>query len=940
MDRHSADIAAPKEVPVSMASAIRPTTPKRNFASRLFGYDIFLSFALGPPPRGTLSYASDLARRLRERDFGVFFSEDEAPPGEQLDSTLRAALLHSKTLVVVANREMLQDPRWVHREVEEFRKYRSHRPVITINVGGALQDSTVAESAQEWLGYQGKIWLDESEEAVGRGIAGDALVDRLATAPTRVKSNVKWRWVVRGVIATLVVLVIGLGVAAKIANDQRDRAINAIGHVFSERAWQHLDRGERFLAAKYAIAGWRIAPSTEADHRVVLASILQEANETLAMMVHSAPPISTVFSPNGDLIATTCEDGKVRLWDSRSGKQVCAFSGHELKTTRAMFSPDGKTVLSASADGTVRFWDSSSGREVRPFLDHHLPIRLAFFSPDTHNVVTIARMESVSLEAQELSLWNANGGDAIWKVSPKNSVLTADFTPDGRGVVTVDAGGVAQFWDRSSGRQYDHRSFGAGRAAATADLNLAQDLLVLASSGGVGEAFRFSTGALVADFRGHEGPILDVKIAKAGDRVVTGGADGTARIWDVYGSRAVAMLLGHKGAVVSVAFSEDGRRVTTASSDSTVRVWTAGRMVAQLGNDGEVAVAFSPDRSRMAVVSASKLQLFEVPAFRMVAQLDMPAASTVKRSVSFTGNSGRILIADSDGEITSRELGSGSSELFHRSTGQLFSIALASAVPLAAFVSFDAPTNVQLLNTVTGQQVTLPGHAESAVNALSFSSDGSRLVAGSQDGGLNVWNTTTRQQIMTVQERPSPSGQTFFNVIGSFLNAVTLSDNGERVAFALRDGTVRVMNVDLKTEISVLMPQKDLVVSLAFSPDSRLIIAGGAGGARVWDVQTGRLLAVFSKPTANVVFTPDGRYVVTGGGSFVSAVSARVIGSKTTEVWDVTRLLQRIQELASAACSNFLGPNLRGFNEFEITADPLIREIWVAGNKNGRSLCE
>ena len=58
--------------------------PRRTNAARLFGYDIFISFALGPLPRGTQSYASDLARRLRERDFAVFFSEDEAPPGEPL----------------------------------------------------------------------------------------------------------------------------------------------------------------------------------------------------------------------------------------------------------------------------------------------------------------------------------------------------------------------------------------------------------------------------------------------------------------------------------------------------------------------------------------------------------------------------------------------------------------------------------------------------------------------------------------------------------------------------------------------------------------------------------------------------------------------------------------------------------------------------------------
>jgi len=39
--------------PGSGAGAAGPTPPKRNFASRVFGYDVFLSFALGPPPRGT-----------------------------------------------------------------------------------------------------------------------------------------------------------------------------------------------------------------------------------------------------------------------------------------------------------------------------------------------------------------------------------------------------------------------------------------------------------------------------------------------------------------------------------------------------------------------------------------------------------------------------------------------------------------------------------------------------------------------------------------------------------------------------------------------------------------------------------------------------------------------------------------------------------------------
>jgi hypothetical protein len=47
---------------------------------------------------------TDLARRLRDRDLSVFFSEDAAPPGEPLSDTLKRALRRSKLLVVIVNR--------------------------------------------------------------------------------------------------------------------------------------------------------------------------------------------------------------------------------------------------------------------------------------------------------------------------------------------------------------------------------------------------------------------------------------------------------------------------------------------------------------------------------------------------------------------------------------------------------------------------------------------------------------------------------------------------------------------------------------------------------------------------------------------------------------------------------------------------------------------
>lgn len=177
-----------------------------NNAARVFGYDVFVSFALGPPPRGTRSYASDLARRLRERDFTVFFSEEEAPVGDRLDATLTRALHRSRILVVIVNSGSLADPRWLRVEVEEFRRKHPERPVIPINIGGALQDATLAAAAEPWLRFSDKIWLDESQSAGDEGVVSDGVIERLLTAPNAIRSRTRWRWTVRAAFAVLMIV--------------------------------------------------------------------------------------------------------------------------------------------------------------------------------------------------------------------------------------------------------------------------------------------------------------------------------------------------------------------------------------------------------------------------------------------------------------------------------------------------------------------------------------------------------------------------------------------------------------------------------------------------------------------------------------------------------------------------------------------------------------
>ena len=62
------------------------------------------------------------------------------------------------------------------------------------------------------------------------------------------------------------------------------------------------------------------------------------------------------YSPDGRWIATGNEDGTVRLFDARKGKQELVLRGHDLFVSGVAFSPDGTMLASAGLDGLVRVW--------------------------------------------------------------------------------------------------------------------------------------------------------------------------------------------------------------------------------------------------------------------------------------------------------------------------------------------------------------------------------------------------------------------------------------------------------------------------------------------------------------------------------------------------------------------------------------------------------
>ena len=386
--------------------------------------------------------------------------------------------------------------------------------------------------------------------------------------------------------------------------------------------------------------------------------------QILKLCGHNGAITSLAFSPDGQRIVSSCNDGTFKIWDAKTGAELITFSEHTRAVNGVEFSSDGTCIISCSSDGTVNVYRTEFRGTEKPYTLYGTgPYPLpgdrgssVHYSADSHHVViaqhggaakwdltnphclaavdiSIPECESFCFNGDAtraachvapnaLRVWDVESGDVFLQSVPSNSEQQLGrfrISPNGDKI-------AALYYNRVTGGQLRYM-------LTIADVTNGKNTILCNSTGKTRPLFEFSQdGGRIAFWAGPSEPIRLVE-TDSGKELAR---EGNGR------NEVLTMLFSPDGKELLIADSSRRSLLTTRTNGKTLIV--AGTVRDRHANYG---AAFNSDGTVIAANTDSGFQIFQTDSFPTAITLPESFARSrrtkqVNRIFAFTPDGKRL----------------------------------------------------------------------------------------------------------------------------------------------------------------------------------------------------------------------------------------------------------------------------------------------------------
>ena len=211
---------------------------------------------------------------------------------------------------------------------------------------------------------------------------------------------------------------------------------------------------------------------------------------------HSGPVYAVSFSPSiatpnsigpstaSQYLLSCSADKTVRLWSLETWSCLVAYRSHDNPIWDVTWGPHGHYFLTGSNDRTARLWSTDHIEPLKMYVGHDNDVDCVCFHPNNLYVFTGSCDKTVRM-------WHISSGNALRLFTGHSGNITAiACSPDGKTIASADDAGAIFLWDLDKGRRKKR-------------------------------------------MRGHgKGGIWSLSWSVESTVLISGGADGTVRVWD------------------------------------------------------------------------------------------------------------------------------------------------------------------------------------------------------------------------------------------------------------------------------------------------------------------------------------------------------------------------------------------------------------------------